>query len=180
MCIPYRASLLGLSIPELKYKITPHFQHVSVQKEFENFLNRYYPPTTTSTAPVEQTLAEKIVAKRHKGNKTSDDEVERYLAEPPIGMKMNPLDWWKGNEARFPRIAAVARDFLAIQATSVPSAQLFSKAGDVVTKKRNRLAPDTVQSILSIQSWLRNGFLLPTSRETEYNKQPTGDASSSH
>jgi hypothetical protein len=48
----------------------------------------------------------------------------------------------------FPIIASMARDHLAIPATSALSEVVFSNGGDIITKKRNRLAPDTVRHII--------------------------------
>jgi len=45
-------------------------------------------------------------------------------------------------------VAAVARRMLAIPATSVPSERLFAMAGDVLTKKRNRLAPSKADCVV--------------------------------
>jgi hypothetical protein len=42
----------------------------------------------------------------------------------------------------------MAFDILNIPATSVPSEQIFSKARDVITKKRNRLSKDSIQAIM--------------------------------
>jgi hypothetical protein len=39
-------------------------------------------------------------------------------------------------------------DILNVPATSVPSEQIFSKAGDVITKKRNRLSKDSIKAIM--------------------------------
>jgi hypothetical protein len=47
----------------------------------------------------------------------------------------------------------MARDHLAIPAISAPSEVVFSNGGDIITKKRNRLAPDTVQHIIYLQDW---------------------------
>ena len=38
----------------------------------------------------------------------------------------DPLEWWKINENQYPRLSKMARDFLAIPSTSVPSEQCFS------------------------------------------------------
>lgn len=40
------------------------------------------------------------------------EEFATYLAEPRN--RMEPLEWWKVNAGRFPRLAKMARDFLAI------------------------------------------------------------------
>ena len=43
---------------------------------------------------------------------TANEEFATYLAE--AHNRMDPLDWWKINAGRFPRLAKMARDYLAI------------------------------------------------------------------
>ena len=43
---------------------------------------------------------------------SAEEECAIYLAE--ARHKMEPLDWWRINVGRFPRLAKMARDFLAI------------------------------------------------------------------
>jgi len=51
-------------------------------------------------------------------------------------------------------IAKIARDHLAIPATlAAASERIFSQGGDIVTKKRNRLAPATLRELLCLRSW---------------------------
>jgi hypothetical protein len=52
----------------------------------------------------------------------------------------------------------MAWDYLSIQASSVPCEQLFSLAGNVVSKKRNRLDKDTTRACLCLRSWLIEGI----------------------
>jgi len=61
---------------------------------------------------------------------------------------VKPLDWWKENEQKYPRVAVVARKVLAVPASSVPSERVFSSAGLLVNKLRNRLAPALVDGIV--------------------------------
>jgi hypothetical protein len=50
----------------------------------------------------------------------------------------------------------MARDYLTIQATSVPSEQAFSIAGNTISKTRNRLLPETARACLCLKSWIKN------------------------
>jgi hypothetical protein len=51
-------------------------------------------------------------------------------------------------------VATMGRDFLIIPASSVPSEQLFSQAGDVITKKWNRLLGQSSCAVLLLKGWL--------------------------
>ncbi|CAK9292323.1 unnamed protein product [Gordionus sp. m RMFG-2023] len=94
-------------------------------------------------------------------------ELHTYLNEPLVSLKDDILVWWKANSERsfiffklyrFPVLSLAARNFLAIQATSVPCEQIFSKAGDLVTKKRNRLSNKTIQALMcmGVKEWNRS------------------------
>ena len=58
------------------------------------------------------------------------------------------LKWWSANEELYPKIAAVARQFLSIPATSVLSERQFSAAGRLTTKIRSRLDPERVDTLI--------------------------------
>ena len=50
-----------------------------------------------------------------------------YLSQPCKDHKVNVMLWWKVNSHRFPHLSSMARDYLAIPASSVPSEQCFSR-----------------------------------------------------
>ncbi|RXN24549.1 zinc finger BED domain-containing 1-like protein [Labeo rohita] len=56
---------------------------------------------------------------------TIKEEVASYSLPVDGG---NPLAWWKHNECKYPHIAKMARHYLAVPATSVPSERVFSTA----------------------------------------------------
>jgi hypothetical protein len=58
-------------------------------------------------------------------------------------------------------ITQMARDFLAIPATLVPSERVFSQAGNLISKKRTQIASDIIRYVLCLRSW---GLLISTSR----------------
>ena len=55
--------------------------------------------------------------------------------------------------------------------SSVPSEQAFSIAGDIVTKKRNRLEASTVRLLMLTKAWL--GFV--EYERTEYTEELLGE-----
>ena len=67
--------------------------------------------------------------------------------------KMDILSWWKLNEKTFPILSKIAKDYLAIQSTSVPSERSFSMSGLIVTKLRNQLNPETLKQLQCFKSW---------------------------
>lgn len=76
-------------------------------------------------------------------------EINRYLEEPLIDRKKNPLMWWKDHgSARFPILAVVAREFLSIPATSVPPERVFLLKGQSFCEKRKQIKPKYVDQFL--------------------------------
>jgi hypothetical protein len=62
--------------------------------------------------------------------------------------------WWKANTLRYPKLAEVARQLLAIHATSAASERMFSKARLVMPWNRCKLHASTLQSIMCLRDWL--------------------------
>ena len=54
-------------------------------------------------------------------------ESEIFLAEAREDRRIDVTLWWKLNAHRFLKLARMARDYMAVPASSVPSEQLFSR-----------------------------------------------------
>ena len=79
-----------------------------------------------------------------------EEEKAEQLAEPPLKTEirlyqsmakskrsdMDVLEWWKVNQETFPLLAALARRYLCIPATSAPSEILLSTAENNMTFSR--------------------------------------------
>jgi hypothetical protein len=99
------------------------------------------------------------------------NEYNNYLNLPPISgnMKIDTLTWWKAHQEEFPTLAKIAKDYLSIQGTSVPSEQLFSLAGHAIRKTRTRLHPETTRACLCLKNWVGNSLGLGNNNVGEIN-----------
>jgi len=84
------------------------------------------------------------------------NDAAKYLTSQPLKQhRKKELDitykaFWKAHES--PILAKMARDYGSIMATSVPSEAVFSIAGEIITKKRNKLATATMEKIMCLKS----------------------------
>jgi hypothetical protein len=75
------------------------------------------------------------------------------MKQQPIKRDTNILKYWASKEYEYPIIARIARDHLAIPATSAASESVFSIGGDIITKKRNKLGVDNTRRLLCLRDW---------------------------
>ena len=109
--------------------------------------------------------------KRRASMSNATDELIQYLSESPTPTKTDAFEWWKVNSTRYPRLSAMARDFLAVQATSVKPEELFCSKGDEIDKQRFCMPHDSTQAILCIKSWTQGGLKLKyKSTEIDYER----------
>lgn len=94
-----------------------------------------------------------------KNISSNETELSNYCSSPRAPKDTDILEWWKHHEYIYPTLAAMERDFLRIQATSVPCERVFSEAGNVVTKTRC-LSKDKIRASicinLRVKSLLKN------------------------
>ena len=81
-------------------------------------------------------------------------ELDIYLEEKVELPQVDPIEWWRTYESRFPNLSRMARDYLAIPATSVPSERCFSLAGNVLTKQRSSMTEGMANAIMCCKYWL--------------------------
>lgn len=85
-----------------------------------------------------------------------ETELQKYLHEKCAPEKTDILEWWRDHESSYPVLAKMARDKLAIMATSVPVERLFSNAGLIDVPKRGSLKDETFKSLLLINMWSKS------------------------
>lgn len=79
---------------------------------------------------------------------TLEMEFSHYCDEKCIPPHLDPLAWWKVNETKYERLAQLAKAYLCVPATSVPSERVFSAAGLILNRLRSRLHPDHVDMLI--------------------------------
>ena len=90
-------------------------------------------------------------------NEKARKEVAQYTAdvitlEGDSWDNLNPLQWWAGSMMHYPRLSQLATKYLAVAATSVPSEQAFSAAGNIVNIS---LLPDNVNMLVFMATNLK-------------------------
>ena len=99
--------------------------------------------------------------------------MERYEGFTYPGKNTNILLWWKQHEGVLPLLASLVKRIPAILASSAKSERVFSTGGNIVTAKRNRLAPKNVENLIKIkenmskvEDFLKNGGYKVTKSDT--------------
>ena len=73
--------------------------------------------------------------------------------EPVIDYKIGkPFAWWADHKVRYPTIAQVAKLYLSVTATSVPSERLFPTVGSIYDDRRSRITVEHAESLFFIKS----------------------------
>ena len=71
----------------------------------------------------------------------ANKEIQKYLCID-ANREDNPTRWWKNYSTQLPLLSTMARKYLCIPGTSVPSERAFSTAGNIVNAKRSCLLPE--------------------------------------
>ncbi|CAG8843292.1 23545_t:CDS:2, partial [Gigaspora margarita] len=79
--------------------------------------------STNLKVPLNLTYTEQIAQKRQKASTLTNkpDELTQYLNEAVLSIDVDPLNWWKLNHTYFLYLSQMAKNYLAIQSTSVLS-----------------------------------------------------------
>ncbi|KAG5848595.1 hypothetical protein ANANG_G00100150 [Anguilla anguilla] len=85
---------------------------------------------------------------------------QMYFALPNLERKMCPLQFWQSEGHRFPHLQKLTLKYLCVPTTSVPSERIFSKSGELISKRRSRLKPKNVHACPS--SCITIGSVVPS------------------
>ncbi|GKD16435.1 zinc finger BED domain-containing protein RICESLEEPER 2-like protein [Tanacetum coccineum] len=99
--------------------------------------------------------------KRAKNDRLASNEYERCVTADFISYlstyefaSFDVLGFWKAKESMFPVLSQMARDILCVQATSVASEFAFSTNGRVLSIRRTRLTPTSLEMYMFLKDHL--------------------------
>ncbi|GJS05871.1 hypothetical protein Tco_0575177 [Tanacetum coccineum] len=88
-------------------------------------------------------------------------EYERYVnsdfvthLHPKDFASFDVLDFWKENETMFPVLSRMTMDIISVQASSVASESAFSTSGRVLSIRRTRLTPASLEMCMCLKDHL--------------------------
>jgi hypothetical protein len=81
-------------------------------------------------------------------------ELDNWLAQTVIDYKKGDVKaFWLSKGYDFKIILQMARDHLAVPATSAASERVFSDGGEIITKRRGQLSHKNVRYQLCLRDW---------------------------
>ncbi|CAI7749863.1 unnamed protein product [Closterium sp. NIES-54] len=103
--------------------------------------------------PSRRRLAARLSASQEAGagGMVRDDEVSRYLSER-VRCDVTALEYWR-SATNMQTLRRMARDYLAIPATSASSERVFSLGRNLISWKRHRLASQRTRAVMILRSW---------------------------
>jgi hypothetical protein len=136
-------------------RVRAHFQDVFTQyktRQYHLDTERVEQQTELANAAVHETDSDDDLYAT-QGTSFQEPEWKRWVLELRPGKQTDILKYWLPKQYMYPIVAQIARDHLAIPATSAASERAFSNGSDIITKKRNRLSPSMVRYLLCLRDW---------------------------
>jgi len=128
--------------------------------------NKYKPSSETLVVPESSntqssSICSQIYEQVLQKNRKTIDELESYLSLGPEVVPAGPnglLLYWKTNCCKWPHLASMARDYLAVPASSAGSERSFSTGRDMLGLNRHSLLPESMEASIRLRSWFRAGM----------------------
>ncbi|OXA39419.1 putative AC transposase [Folsomia candida] len=76
----------------------------------------------------------------------------------PNALDNGALGWWKNHESDYPTLSKMARDFLTAAGAGVPVERLFSSGSTLLTPKRQKMSPSTIQECICTRGWIKANY----------------------
>ncbi|KAL6651989.1 hypothetical protein ACP70R_010914 [Stipagrostis hirtigluma subsp. patula] len=84
-------------------------------------------------------------------------ELDNYFEDSLVPRKddFDILNWWMCHTTKYPTLATIAQDILAMPISAVQSEAAFSSSGPVIPKHHSTLNIKTIEALVCIRDWTR-------------------------
>jgi len=127
---------------------------------FEVSFERIHTPVLTvrsSTKISTDSPGSKLKKIRVEEEAKINEEVDTYLcyySKVDVQSIEYPLEWWKENRFKYPKVAIGARKWLSVCATSTPSERIFTFSSLINTPKRSAITGKSMfDQVLIPKNW---------------------------
>ncbi len=99
---------------------------------------------------------DKEVNEKNKNSSKKEDatavQVVKYFASEILPRSQDPMAWWKTiGKIEYPDLFKLAKRFLSVPGTSVPSERVFSSAGFIISQRRCCMADETAENLIFLR-----------------------------
>lgn len=141
----------------------------SIIERIRTYMKKAYTiPTVLPTAPLTDSQNTKAsmeidFLQEYGSAITTDDDIDRYINIPGVNFILNKgenqaqwvLNWWAANKQEYPRMFAIARDYLAIPGAEVDVERLFNMAREILGLRRTAMTSETLRTLILLKDHIR-------------------------
>ena len=86
-------------------------------------------------------------------------EIKEYLQEDAVSRHDCPISYWKCKIKTYPSLATMAKTFLAVPSTNVPSERAFSKGRPILHHTRSSMSPEKLRALMCLSDWCHHNLI---------------------
>ena len=120
---------------------------VAIEQAFERYTLMAGQAVPPQSQPAAASPARR--KRKHFVDSTDSSELTLYLRESRVPSQHDPLEYWRCNKFRFPILAKIARDYLALQPTCKDLEGTFSKGRSILYNRQSQSASSIRMQMLA-------------------------------
>jgi hypothetical protein len=146
-----------------------HMDAEEIISRIKSFLKEAYPAEETlptmsrEEAEKRKSSMEYEFLQEYGATITTDNDIDQFFNLPGVNFVLNEkenhvqwvLNWWEAHKDEFPRMYAVARDYLPILGAEVDVERLFNIAREILGLRRASMSAETLQALILLKDYIR-------------------------
>jgi hypothetical protein len=146
----------------LLYELEDQANSMDIIQYLRDDLHSRYPRTESDSSNISESqeplqkkpkVGTRMLQRLQPQDKPQISDIDQYFDSPRL--EANDMedptwlcDWWRAHRRDYPRMAAAARDYLAIPASEVSVERLFSSGRDILGVRRSSMKGETMRMLM--------------------------------